>query len=71
MVLYVAKGDRHFLDQIPTAMRQDPAGATLVNALMERKRSVFGADHRLIGSYHIIEKHGELILRAEARAIPL
>jgi len=70
MVLYEVKGDRHFLDQIQAAMAQFPEGAALVNLLIERKRTMFGHDHRLIGIYAIIEKRGELVLRADVRAIP-
>jgi len=70
MVLHEVKGDRHYLDLIQAAVGQDPDVTTLVSALMERKRTRFRSDHRLIGIYEIIEKHGELILRADVRAIP-
>ena len=70
MVLHEVKGDRYSLDLIQAAVGQDPDVTTLVSALIERKRTRFGSNHRLIGIYHIIEKHGELILRADVRAIP-
>ncbi len=70
MVLYEVKGDRHFLDQIQAAMTHFPEGAALVHVLIERKRTLFGRDHRVIGVYAIIEKRGELVLRADVRAIP-
>ena len=70
IVLSEVTGDRHFLDHIQAAMTQLPEGAALVNLLIQRKRTMFGQDHRLIGRYTIVEKRGELVLRAEARAAP-
>lgn len=50
-------------------MTRFPAGAALVNTLIERQRTLFGHDHWLIGVYAIIKKRGAFVPRADVRAI--
>jgi hypothetical protein len=67
MVLEEVKGDRHTLDLLHAAVVQHPEATILINALIDRKQTLFGSDHRLIGTYHVITKHGQLILRTDVR----
>jgi hypothetical protein len=39
-----------------------------VNSLIDRKRTLFGDDNRLIGEYKLFLKGREVRLRAEARS---
>jgi len=62
----VAKKGRT-LDLLRSSMERDVESKELVEALIERKRTVFGDDDRLIGEYKLFRKGGEFRLRAEAR----
>ena len=62
----VAKNCRT-LDTLRSLMDGEPESTELVEALIERKRTLFGDDHRLIGEYTLFLKDGEIRLRAEAR----
>ncbi len=61
------RGDDKFLDQ----MRNLPANmlgvSSLVEGLIERKRTLFGDDHRLIGKYEVTRTEDGFNVRAEAR----
>lgn len=57
----------HTLDLLRSSMERDFESKVLVEALIERKRTVFGDDQRLIGEYNLFRKDGEIRLRAEAR----
>ena len=49
----------------------DPRGAALFDALVERKRTVFGADRRAIGDFDVVEGNsGEVRVRATAHRAP-
>jgi hypothetical protein len=67
-VVYADVGENgHMLDSVRTSMGHDPQLKGFVEALIDRKRTVFGDDHRLIGEYKLFRKDGEIRLRAEAR----
>lgn len=67
-VAYADVGEKgHMLDSVRTSMGHDPQLKVFVEALIDRKRTVFGDDHRLIGEYKLFRKDGEIRLRAEAR----
>lgn len=48
-------------------MTVNPIVASLVTQLIQRKRTLFKEDYRLIGDYKITRKGGQLNLWAEAR----
>jgi hypothetical protein len=62
-------GDEKHLETIRklTAQDPDPIALPLIKQLIDRKRAVFGADHRLIGEYRVTAKWGGFNLWAEAR----
>jgi hypothetical protein len=62
-----ARANGRMLDGLRTSMGHDPQLKGFVEALIDRKRTVFGDDHRLIGEYKLFRKDGEIRLRAEAR----
>lgn len=62
----VAKNKRT-LELLRSSMAQALESKVLVEALIERKRTLFADDHRLIGEYELFHKDGEVRLRAEAR----
>jgi hypothetical protein len=67
-VVYADAGENdHMLDGVRTSMGRDPQLRGFVEALIDRKRTVFSDDHRLIGEYKLFRKDGEIRLRAEAR----
>ncbi|MBI2479150.1 MAG: hypothetical protein HYV60_11105 [Planctomycetia bacterium] len=57
----------HTLDLLRSSMECDVESRELVEALIERRRTAFGDDHRLIGDYKLFRNDGEIRLRAEAR----
>jgi hypothetical protein len=59
--------DCHFLDQVRQLTAHDHMMEALVEQLIQRKRDLFGEDHRLVGKYELTLKGDELHLRAEAR----
>src|SRR5262252_4264980 len=70
MVLADVQGDRHHLDRLREAVQHAPGGLTLVNQLVERKRTLFGQDNYCIGAYKVTRQAGEIRLWAEARTVP-
>jgi hypothetical protein len=62
-----AAKNNHTLELLRSSTDQAPEAEALVEALIERKRTLFADDHRLIGEYEVFHKDGELRLRAEAR----
>ena len=63
-----AVADRRCLEEVRrSAAVRDPALATFMEVLIERKRRLFGDDHRLIGEYRLIRVGGEIRLQADAR----
>ena len=55
------------LDGLHRTMRSVPEAAKTLDAMIDRKRNLFGNDQRLIGKYELYRKGGEFRLRAEAR----
>lgn len=67
-VVYADAGEnKQMLDKVRASMAHDPQLKGSVEFLIDRKRMVFGDDHRLIGEYKLFRKHGGIRLRAEAR----
>jgi hypothetical protein len=62
----VAKNGRT-LGTLRSSIDCDPESKELIEALIERKRTLFGDDQRLIGEYTVYRKDGEIRLRAESR----
>jgi hypothetical protein len=58
-------------DNVSTVRRQmtkaDPLTAAIVEALIARKKQLFGLDSRAITNECVVIKNGEMIVRAEAR----
>jgi len=66
-VVYADAGKNgHMLDSVRKSMCQDPHVKGLVEGLIDRKRTAFGDDDRLIGDYTLFRRDGEIRLRAEA-----
>jgi hypothetical protein len=63
-----AVGETQVLDDVRKATAQEPDLAALIGGMIERKRSLFGDDHRLVGDYKFIERDGRKMFRVEARA---
>jgi hypothetical protein len=61
-------GNSRILEGVRTSMERDPESKELVESLVDRKRTLFGDDPRLIGEYKLFRKGGEIRVRAEARA---
>ena len=57
-------GKRDSLDQSQTAMAEDPDLKRFAELLVDRKRTLFGDDERVIGEYKLYRKDGEIRLRA-------
>lgn len=67
-VVYTDVADRGgTLALLRSSVRRDPRMEAFVEPLIDRKRTLFGDDGRLIAEYTLFRKHGELRLRAEAR----
>lgn len=67
-VVYADAGtNKQTLADVQASMGHAPQLKGFVEALIERKRTHFGDDHRLIGEYKLFRKDGEIRLRAEAR----
>jgi hypothetical protein len=62
-----AVGERDLLDQFQAAMAEEPELKRFADLLIDRKRTFFGDDERVIGEYKLYRKDGEIRLRAEAR----
>ena len=60
-------GNDHYIAWLRDLISDDPIGNSLVTKLIDRKRTTFAEDRRVIGNYKIRCKHGELNLWAEAR----
>ena len=67
-VVYADAADNSdFLDGIRQRTAHEPLTAALIEQMIQRKRKLFGDDHRLVGEYEFFRKDGELRFRAEAR----
>lgn len=67
-VVYADTGKNgEMLEGVRASMARDPQLEGFVEFLIDRKRSQFGDDDRLIGEYKLFRKDGEIRLRAEAR----
>lgn len=70
-VVYADAGaNKQMLENVRTSMGHDPQLKGFVEFLIDRKRTLFDDDHRLIGEYKLFRKDGEIRLRAEARDPP-
>lgn len=56
-----------YLKWIQRLLRTKPEGMAMLNQMVERKRTLFGNDHRLIGNWEITAGTDGPLLRAEAR----
>jgi hypothetical protein len=56
------------LKSLRASTERDPQIKSLTEQMIDRKRTLFGDDQRLIGEYELYRKGGELRLRAEARS---
>lgn len=67
-VVYADAGENgEMLEGVRSSMGRDPQLRAFGEVLIERKRTLFADDHRLIGEYNLFRKDGEIRLRAEAR----
>jgi hypothetical protein len=67
-VVYADAGtNKQMLENVQASMGHDPQLKGFAQFLIDRKRTLFGDDHRLIGEYKLFRKDGEVRLRAEAR----
>jgi len=57
-----------WVTRLRTQVAPDAALSAVVEGLIERKRTQFGNDLRLVGSYKMVETNGEWRLRVEARS---
>jgi hypothetical protein len=55
------------LESLRASTERDPQSKSLTEQMIDRKRTLFGDDQRLIGEYELYRKGGELRLRAESR----
>lgn len=60
-------GNARMLEGVRTSTKLDSQLGAFVEALIDRKRTLFGDDDRLIGEYKLRRKGDEWRLRAEAR----
>ena len=67
VVYETVNDDTHYLDMLEDLTAGQPEVLTLINELIDRKRRLFGNDHRLVGQFKLTLKNGELNLWAEAR----
>jgi len=58
-------GDSSILDKLKRAS-SDTKFVQLINQLIERKRTLFGTDDRLVGDYKFIKKGRKIFFRVEA-----
>jgi len=58
-------GDGSILDKLKRAS-SDTKFVQLINQLIERKRTLFGTDDRLVGDYKFIKKGRKIFFRVEA-----
>jgi len=62
-VVYADAGEnKQMLDKVRASMAHAPQLKGFVEFLIDRKRMVFGDDHRLIGEYKLFRKHGGIRL---------
>ena len=59
--------DTQYLQMARDLTNGQPEIGALINQLIQRKRRLFGDDHRLVGEFKLTLKNGELNLRVEAR----
>jgi hypothetical protein len=62
-----ATGNTHFIEMVRNQVADDAESAVLVEYLIDRKRGLFGHDHRLVGEFKLRREGDEWRLRAEAR----
>ena len=55
---------------IEDLLSQNPGFDLFIRPLIERRKTLFANDKRLIGSFTVTYKDGNLNVRAEARAVP-
>lgn len=59
--------DTQYLQMARDLTKGQPEIEALINQLIQRKRQLFGDDHRLVGEFKLTLTNGELNLRVEAR----
>ena len=67
VVLDDVRGTGDWVARVRELIAPSPQGALLIEQLLDRKRTRFGDDHRLIGRYRVTRQDDELNLWAEAR----
>lgn len=70
LVLDAGHGDGQHLARLREAVQHAPGGVTLLNQLVERKRTLFAQDTYGIGAYTVTRQAGEIRLWVEARTVP-
>lgn len=60
-------GDDRYLAEAHHRLGSDPVAAALVEMLISRKRTLFGDDARIIGTYDVRESADGFTVRADAR----
>lgn len=68
VVYETVRGETRFLEMIRTATAHQAEVAALIERLVERKRRLFGDDHRLVGDFKLTCRDGDWNLWAEARS---
>ena len=67
VVLADVRMDDQYLNQIRRLTAGNPENSSLVEGLIERKRTLFGDDPRMIGEYRVTRTEDGFNLWAEAR----
>ncbi len=64
VILDAEDSNNHFVDML----RKLTAGDPIIEQMLERRRTEFAHDRRLIGTYTLLQENGEWRLRVEHRA---
>ena len=67
VVFDTVNGNNHYVTEIRQLTVGDPTSSMLVEQMIDRKKTMFPDDPRLIGEYKLTKKPGEWRLWAEAR----
>jgi hypothetical protein len=69
-VLDAWHGTTDNVDAMRKLLKENPDIVALMEYLIERKQKQYGDDFRAIMNEQVVEKNGELVVRAEARGNP-